>query len=100
MTGRLSDTLAALGRGEISGLQAAAIATTLEPLNDEVTATVQARVLATASDQTLAETKRTLRRAVIAADPSGAALRAEAARAGRTVSRDPLDDGMAELAPC
>ena len=97
LTGRLSDTLAALRRGEISGLQAAAIATTLEPLDDEVAATVQATVLATAPEQTLAETKRTLRRAVIAADPDGAAHRAEAARAGRTVSRDPLDDGMAEL---
>ena len=54
-------------------------------------------MLATAPEQTLAEMKRTLRRAVIAADPDGAADRAEAARAERTVSRDPLDDGMAEL---
>ena len=97
LTGRLADTLAALRRGEISGLQAATIATMVEHLDDEVTATVQAAVLANAPEQTVAETKRTLRRAIIAADPAGAAARAEQAKTGRTVSRDPLDDGMAEL---
>ncbi len=54
-----------------------------------MTATVQAAVLATAPEQTLAEMKRALRRAVIAADPAGAADRAERARAERTVSRGP-----------
>jgi len=97
LTGRLSDTLAALRRGEISGLQATTIAKMVEHLDDEVTATVQAAVLAKAPEQTLAEMKRSLRRAVIAADPAGAAERAEQAKAERTVSRDPLDDGMAEL---
>ena len=97
LTGRLADTLAALGRGEISGRQATTIAELVEHLDDDVTATVQATVLAKAPEQTLAEMKRALRRAVIAADPAGAAARAAAARAERTVSRDPLDDGMAEL---
>jgi hypothetical protein len=97
LTGRLADTLGALRRGEISGLQATTIAKMVEPLDDEIAAAVQAAVLATAPEQTLAETKRTLRRAVIAADPAGAAHRAEQARAGRTVSRDPLEDGMAEM---
>ncbi len=97
LTGRLTDTLAALERGEISGRQAAAVATTLAPLDDEIAATVQARVLATAGEQTVAETKRTLRRAIIAADPDGAAQRAEQAKAERTLSRSALDDGMAEL---
>ncbi len=97
LTGRLTDTLAALRRGEISGLQATTIAKMVEHLDNNLAKTVQARVLATAPDQTLAEMKRTMRRAVIAADPAGAEARAEAARAERTVSRDPLDDGMAEL---
>ena len=97
LTGRLTDTLAALRRGEISGLQATTIADMVEHLDDDVAATVQARVLAKAPEQTLAEMKRALRRAVIAADPAGAAARADAARAERTVSRAPLDDGMAEL---
>jgi hypothetical protein len=97
LTGRLADTLAALGRGEISGLQASAIAKTVQHLDDDIVAAVQARVLAKAPGQTLAEMKRTLRGAIIAADPAGAADRAEAARAERTVSRDPLDDGMAEV---
>jgi hypothetical protein len=97
LTGRLADTLGALGRGEISGLQAAAIAKMVEHLDDEVTATVQARVLEKAPEQTLAETKSALRGAIIAADPAGAAERSEQAKAERTVTRDPLDDGMAEL---
>ena len=97
LTGRLTDTLAALGRGDISGLQASAIADTVEHLDDQVTAAVQARVLARASEQTLAETKRALRRAVIAADPAGAAARAEQARADRRISMSALDDGMAEM---
>ena len=97
LAGPLADTLAALLRGEITGSQATAIAEAVEHLDPEVTATVQARVLATAPEQTLAETKRALRRAVIAADPAGAAARAEAARADRAVTRSALDDGMAEL---
>ena len=97
LTGRLADTLAALRRGEISGLQAATIATMVEHLDDDVAATVQAAVLATAPEQTLAEMKRALRRAVIAADPAGAAERAERAKAERTVSRDPSTTAMAEL---
>ena len=97
LTGPLTDTLAALRRGEISGLQATTIADMVEHLDDTVAATVQARVLARAAEQTLAELKRSLRRAVIAADPDGAAARADAARAERTVGRSALDDGMAEL---
>ncbi len=97
LTGRLTDTLAALRRGEISGLQATTIAKMVEHLDNNLAKTVQARVLATAPDQTLAEMKRTMRRAIIAADPAGAEARAEQAKAERTVSRDPLDDGMAEL---
>ena len=101
LTGRLSDTLAALGRGEISGLQAAAIATTLEPLDDEVTATVQATVLATAPEQTLAETKRTLRRAVIAADPDGAAAPRRAGQApGAPCPATRSMTGWPSCAPC
>jgi hypothetical protein len=61
---------------------------------------VQARVLATAPEQTLAEMKAALRRAVIAADPAGAAHRAEQARAGRTLSRDPSTTGWPSCAPC
>jgi hypothetical protein len=100
LTGRLTDTLAALGQGEICGPQASAIATMVERLDDQVTAAVQARVLATAPEQTLAEMKAALRRAVIAADPAGAAHRAEQARAGRTLSRDPSTTGWPSCAPC
>jgi len=97
LTGRLTDTLAALRRGEISGRQAEAIADAVEQLDDPAAATVQDRVLAKAPEQTLAELKAALRRAVIASDPAGAAERAAKAAADRRVSRSPLDDGMAEL---
>jgi len=97
LTGRFTETLAALQRAEISGLQAAAIVDSVERLDPEVAAVVEQKVLARAAEQTLAETKRSLRRAVLAADPDGAADRAEQARAERTVTRNPLDDGMAEL---
>ena len=58
LTGRLSDTLAALARGVISGAQANAIATMVEPLDDAVAMAVQATVLAGGPEQTVAETKR------------------------------------------
>jgi len=97
LTGRLRDTLAALEKGAISSLQAAAIVDAVEPFDDAVAAEVQKRVLARAPALTLAETRRALRRAVIAADPDGAEARAEKAAAERAVLRSPLDDGMAEL---
>jgi hypothetical protein len=97
LTGRLTDTLAALGRGQISGLQATTITKMLTNLDDTVAAAVQAAVLATAPEQTLAQMKSTLREAIIAADPAGAAARAETAKAGRGLTKNPADDAMAEL---
>ena len=97
LTGRLAGTLGALERGAISPLQATAIAEAVERLDDQTAAAVEARVLGRASGQTVAETRRALRRAVIAADPAGATERAEQARAERTIYMTPLDDGMTEL---
>ena len=56
--------------------------------------TVQDRVLAKAPDQTVAEIKRAVARAVQAADPASAADRHQQAAAARTIERMPQPDGM------
>jgi len=69
LVNRLPGTLAALEAGEICYLQAKIIAEAIDVLPDlpaETVAAIEARVLAVAPDQTVAETKRTLARAVIA----------------------------------
>src|SRR5512139_3213045 len=93
---RLPATLAALTAGRIGYLQARAVAEAVTDLglSDPAAAVVQARVLAVAAEQTLAETRRTLARAVLAADPAAADRRLAKARAGRGVELAPLPDGM------
>ena len=54
-------------------------------------------MLAGAGHQNLAAFKRSVRRAVLAADPRGTEQRHEAARADRRVALTPTADGMAEL---
>ena len=58
---------------------------------------MQARVVAEAPEQTLAQLRAALARALIAADPAGAAERHRKARAQRRVRLAELDDGMASL---
>lgn len=58
---------------------------------------VEARVLARAGCQTLPQLRRSLARAVTAADPQAAAKRHTSAKAGRCVRLQPLPDGMAEI---
>lgn len=97
LTGRLADTLSVLAAGEINLGQAWALTDAVEYLDDDVTVAVQTRVLARAPRQTAAQTRQSLRRAVLALDPAGAAERAAAARAARLVDKRPLDDGMTEI---
>ena len=95
---RLPGILAALEAGEICYLQAKVVAEATDALPDlpaETVAAIEARVLAVAPDQTVAETKRTVARAVIAADPSSAQARHEKAARGRSVERHQLADAMA-----
>jgi len=97
LTGRLGDTLSLLDAGDISVGQAWALADAVEYLSDGVAAAVQTRVLARAPLQTGAQTQQSVRRALLALDPAGAAERAAHAHAGRHVSKQPLADGMTEL---
>jgi hypothetical protein len=91
---RLPAALSALRAGDISYLQAAHLAGAVRELPDAEAAKVQARVLDRAADQTLAEFKRAVRRAVLAADPASAADRHQKAVAARTIEAMPQPDGM------
>ena len=94
LTHRLPATLQALCEGEIGYLHARHLADTITPLSDEVAAAVETAVLPDAPGQSLGEFRRAVARAVIAADPQGAAQRAEAAAAKRRITRHPLPEAM------
>jgi hypothetical protein len=95
---RLPATLRELEAGRICYLQAKLVAGAVQDLPAdtarEVVADIEARVLKAAGDQTVAQTRRTLTRAVIAADPDGAQQRAEKATAGRAIRRQVLPEAM------
>ena len=91
---RLPAALAALQAGEVSYLQAAHLVAAVRELPDEATSRVETRVLHKAAEQTLAEFKRTVRRAVLAADPASAADRHRKAVAARTIAVMPEPDGI------
>jgi hypothetical protein len=94
---RLPATLAELAAGRLNYRKAAAVVEATNGLPADVAATVETRVLPRADGQTVGELRRTLRRAVLRADPAGAEVRHARARAGRAVELWPGYDGMAEL---
>jgi hypothetical protein len=91
---RLPGTLRMLRGGEISYQQAAHLADAVRELPHDLVAEVESRVLAKAPHQTVAETRRTTRQAVLLADPASALERHEKAVRGRTIDRMPLADAM------
>lgn len=91
---RLVGTAAALRRGELTEHKARIIAKTVRSLGDERAAGVEAAVLPAAPGQTPGELHRALTRAVLQADPGGAAERAAGAAAARRVSCYSLPEGM------
>ncbi|NHC13057.1 DUF222 domain-containing protein [Motilibacter deserti] len=98
LTGRCAPTLVELERGRIEPRQASAVVDAVAQLQDaDAVAQVQERLLPRAPEQTVAQTRRSLRRAVLAVDPASAAERHERARAGRGVQRYAEPDGMAAL---
>src|SRR5947208_12297322 len=93
---RLPATLALLDRGQISYLHAASLAEAVFALDAKQTRAVEERVLARAVEQTLAEFKRSVRRAVAkVAAATVEEQRAEAMKQ-RRVCATPRDDRMAE----
>jgi hypothetical protein len=94
LAGRLRSTLAMLRAGEIGYWQASAVADGVRGLPDDVAAAVEARVLPLAPEQTVAETRRAVARAVAAVDPEGAADRHEKAVRDRGIERMPQPEAM------
>jgi hypothetical protein len=97
LTTRLAETLAAMQTGAVSYWQAHRLAHGTVGLTDEQVAAVQTRVLATASGQSLSETKRAIARAVLSVDPDGAGARARERARDRQVIRETGYDGSATL---
>jgi hypothetical protein len=97
LTGPLRATLRLLDRGAISYLHALALAENTYDLDNATTATVEDRVLARAPQQSLAQFKASVRRAVASAAPARADQQREQAMTERRVCITPRDDGMSEL---
>jgi hypothetical protein len=94
---RLPDTLAAWEAGLVDQRRVSVITDTTANLTDEHAAAVEARVLPKAPQQTAAQLRAAVKRAIIAVDPAGATERHVAARKERRVAVNPEDDGMASL---
>ena len=93
----LRETHALWETGQIDTAKARAIDDATWMLTSERARAVQARILDKAPEQTLAQLKAALARAVIAADPDGAEQRHRQARRDRRVVITPETDGMASL---
>ncbi len=97
LVGTLVETGRALHRGRISYLHAMTLAEAVYPLDASTAAAVEARVLRRAGGQTLAEFKRSLRRAVHALNPARVEEQRAQAMTERRVCVTPRGDGMSEL---
>lgn len=93
----LAATGDALEAGAIDLPRARAVFDATRNLPADTAREVEARVLPNAPAQNRSRLKQALRRAVIVADPHGAAHRRTSARSDRRVVITPLDDDMAEL---
>jgi hypothetical protein len=100
LTGRYPATVAALAAGRITLCKARIIAEQTEQLSDDHAAAVQARVLEQAKTQTPGQLRRSVRRAVVRADPAAVRRRHEAATRARGVGFWELPDGMAMVSAC
>jgi len=94
---RLPKTLRQLDRGAISYLHARALTDAVTALDDRTVTEVERRVLPKATEQTLANFKTSVRRAVTTFAPARAEQQREQAMAERQVCITPREDGMAEL---
>ncbi len=93
----LTDTLALFEAGRIDDYKARLICEAVERLDDTQAVWVQDRVLPRAPEQSGAQLRAALARAVLAADPEGANERHHKARKDRRVVLGVEEDGMASL---
>jgi Domain of unknown function (DUF222) len=98
LTRLFPETVDLLVGGQVSWEQARAVVQLTGGLEDEAARAAQARVLPRMAGQSVALTRRALRRAVDKADPGAAAKRHGHERAQRRVQLWPENDGMATLA--
>lgn len=97
ISGRLGATGAALEDGRVSYRHVVEIATRTAMLDDRAAREVESAVLPVAGEQTPTKFAKTVKAAVIAADPAEADRRARDAKAGSDVWVRPNEDGMAQL---
>ena len=97
LTERLRATLALLDRGQISYLHAANLAEAVFGLDAKAAGKVEERALRRAPEQTLAEFRRTVRRAVASVAAATVEEQRAEAMTQRRVCLTPRDDGMTEL---
>src|SRR5690349_15959925 len=94
---RLPAALAAHEAGTISDYHLRILFELTCQLDDAQIGKVEARVLERAGEQTPAQFRAAVQRAVLKVDPRGAEKRHQEARKDRTVALHPLPDGMAAL---
>ncbi|GAA3085534.1 hypothetical protein GCM10010464_56900 [Pseudonocardia yunnanensis] len=94
---RLPETLQAWESGQLDERRVTAICDSVRHLSPEKAQAVQQRVLARASEQTPAQLRAALNRAVLSVDPDGGAERHRRARCDRRVAVGDERDGMASL---
>lgn len=97
LAGPLTDTAAALERGEISMLHAATLAEETEDLADAMAQAVQAQMLPRAERAPVGRFRAAVRRAVATADVVGTEVRAAAAVPNREVQTWAEADGMGQV---
>jgi hypothetical protein len=97
LASRLPATLAALTAGAISYWHAVTMVTQTEHLDDLDARAVEREVLPHALRDTVSGLRRRLRRACMIAQPTDTSARARKAKAERTVTLAPAEDGMAVL---
>ncbi|MGW2524130.1 DUF222 domain-containing protein [Streptomyces sp. NPDC001617] len=95
LAARHEATTGLLAEGQISYVQAQAVADQLEVLGDEVAGQVEAVMVAKMPAQAAGQTRASLRREIHRADPEGAELRHQQRVRERHVLHYPKEDGMA-----
>ena len=97
LDGPLISARDAMESGQLSVVHAIALAEETQGVSDDVRQSVTKRVLDKATSLTPGRFRTAVRRAVIAADPAGAAERRDKTRADRQIQHWPEPDGMMTL---
>jgi hypothetical protein len=97
LTERLPSTMAEFKQGRLEDFKAQLICEAITPLTDEQALQVEDMVLGKAAEQTAAQLRYALNKAVLRVDPIGAEERRLLRQQDRRVESRPTDDGQAML---